>query len=94
MNRIALSIVSLLAWPLLSTAAVKPVNAAQKKTVKRIERTTRRSTRADATRQGVMATLKYEKLPDMAKGRIDHLMFPTATAASSSWAAPPPTGTW
>lgn len=80
MNRIALSIVSLLAWPLLSTAAVKPVNAAQKKTVKRIERTTRRSTRADATRQGVMATLKYEKLPDMARGRIDHLMFPTANS--------------
>lgn len=68
----------LLALPLQSTAAVKPINAAHKKTIERIGRTTRRTTRADATRQGVMATLKYEKLPDMAKGRTDHLMFPTA----------------
>lgn len=78
MNKaIRLLMAILLALPLQSTAAVKPVNAAHKKTVKRIERTTRRTTRADATRQGVMATLKYEKLPDMARGRTDHLMIPT-----------------
>ena len=77
MNRIALSIVSLLAWPLLSTAAVKPVNAAHKKTVKRMERTTRRTTRADATRQGVKATLRYEQTADMPTPRMAHQVLPS-----------------
>ena len=77
MNRIALSIVSLLAWPLLSTAAVKPVNAAHKKAVKRMERTTRRTTRADATRQGIKATLRYEQTADMPTPRMAHQVLPS-----------------
>ena len=38
----------------------------------------KRVPRADGSRQGVLASLKYEKLPNMSIGRTDHLTFPTS----------------
>lgn len=38
----------------------------------------KRAPGARASREGVMATLQFEKLPNMSKGRTNHLMFPTS----------------
>ena len=70
MNRIVLFIVSLLVWPLLSTAAVRPVKVALKEKP-------HRTTRADDPRQGVRATLRYEQAADMAVARMAHQTFPS-----------------
>ena len=70
MNRIVLSIVSLLVWPLLSMAAVRPVKVALKEKPNR-------TTRADDPRQGVRATLRYEQAADMAVARMAHQTFPS-----------------
>ena len=70
MNRIVLSIVSLLVWPLLSMAAVRPVKVALKEKP-------HRTTRADDPRQGVRATLRYEQAADMAVARMAHQAFPS-----------------
>lgn len=70
MNRIVLSIVSLLVWPLLSMAAVRPVKVALKEKP-------HRTTRADDPRQGVRATLRYEQAADMAVARMAHQTFPS-----------------
>ena len=70
MNKIVLSIVSLLVWPLLSMAAVRPVKVALKEKP-------HRTTRADDPRQGVRATLRYEQAADMAVARMAHQAFPS-----------------
>lgn len=70
MNRIVLFIVSLLVWPLLSMAAVRPVKVALKEKP-------HRTTRADDPRQGVRATLRYEQAADMAVARMAHQTFPS-----------------
>ena len=70
MNRIVLSIVSLLVWPLLSMAAVRPVKVALKEKP-------HRTTRADDPRQGVRATLRYEQAADMTVARMAHQAFPS-----------------
>lgn len=70
MNRIVLSIVSLLVWPLISMAAVRPVKVALKEKP-------HRTTRADDPRQGVRATLRYEQAADMAVARMAHQTFPS-----------------
>lgn len=70
MNRIVLFIVSLLVWPLLSMAAVRPVKVALKEKP-------HRTTRADDPRQGVRATLRYEQAADMAVARMAHQAFPS-----------------
>lgn len=70
MNRIVLSIVSLLVWPLLSMAAVRPVKVALKEKP-------HRTTRADDPRQGVRATLRYEQAADMTVARMAHQTFPS-----------------
>lgn len=60
----------LLALPLQSMAAVRPVKVALKEKP-------HRTTRADDPRQGVRATLRYEQAADMAVARMAHQAFPS-----------------
>ena len=64
----------MLAWSTAMLASIPP--AGPIKDFKSVVR--RAATQADDERKGVVATLKYEKLPDMNQARMGHQTFATA----------------
>lgn len=74
MRRLLFTLMTMLAWSTAMLASIPP--AGPIKDFKSVVR--RAATQADDERKGVVATLKYEKLPDMNQARMGHQTFATA----------------
>lgn len=74
MRRQLFILTTLLVWPIALLATIPPAAPVEDFTLS----ARKAATRADGDRMGVVATLKYEKLPDMNLGRMGHQTFATA----------------
>lgn len=74
MRRQLFILTTLLVWPIALLATIPPAAPVEDFTLS----ARKAATRSDGDRMGVVATLKYEKLPDMNLGRMGHQTFATA----------------